>query len=103
MHLPEPGVVAVFAVVLLPFWALLSTIPRLRELVRWPTNVGVIAVQSLLYRVIMLLTAGTGTVTGSDAVGIVGGVLAVTLLLPSVTALPHSESFPRAAIRPVTD
>jgi len=104
MVFPELGVVVGFAVIVLLFWSPLLAIARLRELFRWPTSWllvnylliggGVIAVQSITYLIIMLLIAGTGTVTGSDAVGIVGGVLAANLLLPGAIALTALRILP---------
>ncbi|MFA9516617.1 hypothetical protein ACERIT_05285 [Halopenitus sp. H-Gu1] len=97
-------VVAGFAVIVLLFWSPLLAITRLRELFRWPTNwlvvnylligAGIIVVQSFSYLVIMLLIAGTGTVTGGDAVGIVGGVLAANLLFPGAIALTALRILP---------
>ncbi|WP_324665681.1 hypothetical protein [Haloarcula sediminis] len=105
MVLAELGVVAGFAVITLVFWSPLLAITRLRELFRWPTSWlvvnylfiggGIIAVQSLSYFVIMLLTAGTGAVTGSDAAGIVGGVVVSNLFLPSVISLVALRILPK--------
>ncbi|WP_369335494.1 hypothetical protein [Haloferax volcanii] len=106
------SVVAGFTVVTLLFWSPLLAITRLRELFRWPTNrlvvsyplIGsvLLAAQSLSYLVVMLLTAGTGTVTGGDAVGIVGGVLAVNLLFPSTLALVVLRVLPERCHRTPT-
>jgi len=104
MVFQELGVVAIFAVIVLLFWSPLLAITRLRELFRWPTNwlvvnylligAGIIVVQSFSYLAIMLLIAGTGTVTGGDAVGIVGGVLAANLLFPGAIALTALRILP---------
>jgi len=101
---PELGVAGGFAVVVLLFWSPLPTVTRLRELFRWPTDWlavnyplvggGLLAVQVLSYLAVMLLAAGTGSVTGSDAVAIVGGVLAVNLLLPGTVALAALRVLP---------
>jgi len=105
MVLAELGVVAGFAVIVLLFWSPLLAITCLRELFRWPTSWlvvnylfiggGIIAVQSLSYFAIMLLTAGTGTVTGSDAVGIVGGVIISNLFLPAAISLAAIRILPK--------
>lgn len=100
----ELSVVVGFAVIVLLLWSPLLVITRLRELFRWPTNwlivnypligAGMIVVQSFSYLVIVLLTAGTGTVTGSDAVAIVGGVLAANLVVPGALALTILRTLP---------
>jgi hypothetical protein len=104
MILSELGVVAAFVALVLLFWSPLLATKRLRELFRWPTGwllvnylligTGIIVVQAVSYLVIMLLVAGTGTVTGSDAVGIVGGILAADLLLPGAIALASLRILP---------
>lgn len=104
MILSELGVVAAFVALVLLFWSPLLAMKRLRELFRWPTSwllinylligTGILVVQTVSYLVIMLLVAGTGTVTGSDAVGIVGGILAADLLLPGAIALASLRILP---------
>ncbi|WEL27310.1 hypothetical protein [Haloferax volcanii] len=104
MVLAELGVVAGFTVSILLFWSPLLAVTRLRELFRWPTSWlvvnylfvggGMVAVQTFSYLAIILLTAGTGTVTGSDAVGIVGGVIVSNLLLPAVISLAALRILP---------
>ncbi|MFB6107622.1 MAG: hypothetical protein ABEJ82_02125 [Haloplanus sp.] len=104
MILSELGVVAVFVLLVLLFWSPVLAFKRLRALFRWPTRWlaanylllggGVLLAQSVLYLVTILLIAGTGTVTGSDAVGIVGGVLAVNLLFPGAIAFAALRVLP---------
>ncbi|NLV13968.1 hypothetical protein [Haloarcula argentinensis] len=104
MIISELGVVAAFVALVLLFWSPLLAMKHLRELFRWPTSwllvnylligTGIIVVQTVSYFVIMLLVAGTGTVTGSDAVGIVGGILAADLLLPGAIALASLRILP---------
>ncbi len=104
MVLPAIGIVTGFAVVVLSFWSPLLAISSLRELFRWPTRwlvvnyllvgTGLLAGQCLSYLVVILLSAGTGTVTGSDAVRIVGGVLVANLLLPGISALAALRILP---------
>jgi hypothetical protein len=104
MILSELGAVAAFAGLVLLLWSPLLAIKNIRELLRWPTSwlfvnyllvgAGIIVIQAVSYLVIMLLIAGTGTVTGSDAVGIVGGVLAANLLLPGAIALASLRILP---------
>ncbi|WP_435066717.1 hypothetical protein [Haloplanus sp. C73] len=98
------GAVAGFAVVVLLCCSPLLALSRLRDLFRWPTEwlavnyllVGgvLVGVQSLSYLGIMLLVAGTGTVTGGDAAGIVAGVLAANLCLPGGVALAALRLLP---------
>lgn len=104
MILSELAVVAAFVVLVLLFWSPLLAIKNIRELFHWPTSwplvnypligAGIIVIQAVSYLAIMLLIAGTGTVTGSDAVGIVGGVLAANLLLPGAIALASLRILP---------
>lgn len=100
----ELGVVTVFASLVLLFWSPLLAIERIRELFRWPTEwlhlnyllagAGIIAIQVVTFLVTIILIAGTGTVTGGDAVGIIGGVIASNLLLPGAIALAAQRIFP---------
>ncbi|MFC6865087.1 hypothetical protein ACFQGE_16690 [Halomicroarcula sp. GCM10025817] len=104
MVLAELGVVAGFSVSILLFWSPLLAVTRLRELFRWPTNWlvvnylciggGITTIQSLSYLGVILLTAGTDTVTGSDAVGIVGGVIVSNIVLPAVISLAALRMLP---------
>jgi len=100
----EIGIVTGFAVVVLLFWSPLLAITRLRELFRWPTRWlvvnylliggGLLVGQCLSYLVVILLSAGTGTVTGSDAVRIVGGVFLANIFLPGISALAALRILP---------
>ena len=102
--LPAIGILTGFAVVVLLFWSPLLVITRLRELFRWPTRWlivnylliggGLLVGQCLSYLVVILLSAGTGTVTGSDAIRIIGGVLVANLFLPGISALAALRILP---------
>ncbi|ELY63125.1 hypothetical protein [Natrinema versiforme] len=94
MAFAELGIIAGFAAVVLLFWSPLLAVKRLRDLFRWPTRwfvanylllgSGLIVGQCLSYLAVALLVAGTGPITGGDAAGIVVGVLAVNVFLPSI-------------------
>jgi len=93
----ELGVVAGFGGVVLFAWAPLLGVERLRALFTWPTRwlgmnylligAGILGVQCLSYLGIILLTAGTGSVTGGDAAAIIGRIIAANLVIPGVGAL----------------
>lgn len=98
------GVVVAFATLILLFWSPMLAMARIRVLFRWPTGqlalnylvVGsaIIAIQIVSYLLMILLIAGTGLVTGGDAIGIIGGVVAVNLLLPGTIALAALRILP---------
>jgi hypothetical protein len=100
----ELVVVAVFATLVLVAWAPLLGIERVRALLAWPTRwlvvnyllvgTGVVVVQCLSYLVVLFLVAGTGTVTGGEAAGIVGGVVAANVLVPGTGALAALQLLP---------
>lgn len=104
MVIPEIGIVAGFAFIVLLLWSPFLAITRIRELFRWPTHWlvvnylliggGFIVLQCLSYLAVILLTAGTGQVTGGDAARIVGGVLISNLVLPGASAVAALRILP---------
>jgi hypothetical protein len=104
----ELSVVAGFAAVVLFAWSPLLVVERLRALFVWPTRwlalnylivgTGVIVLQCLSYLAVFLLAAGTGTVTGSEAAAIVGGVVIVDFAIPGVGAIVALRTFPARGI-----
>jgi hypothetical protein len=93
----ELTVLSAFAAVVLFVWSPLLAVERLRALFVWPTRTllanylvvgaGVVVVQVLSYFAVILLVAGTGSVTGGEAAGIVAGVLAANVLVPGAAAV----------------
>ncbi|OYR59428.1 hypothetical protein [Halorubrum halodurans] len=93
----ELTVLSAFAAVVLLIWSPLLAIERLRALFVWPTRTllanylvvgaGVVVVQVLSYFGVALLVAGTGSVTGGEAAGIVAGVIAANVLVPGAAAV----------------
>ena len=93
----ELTVVSAFAAVVLLAWSPLLAVERLRALFSWPTRTlpanylvvgaAVVGGQCLSYLGVLLLVAGTGSVTGGEAAGVVVGVVAANVLLPGVAAV----------------
>lgn len=102
--IPQVFVVAVFAAVVLFAWAPLLGVDRLRALFSWPTRwlvvnyilagTGLLVAQCVAYLGILLVVAGTGQVTGGEAAGVVGGVLAGNLAVPGVGAIAALRVLP---------
>jgi hypothetical protein len=100
----EFGVLAAFGGVVLFAWAPLLGVERLRALFTWPTRwlgvnylfvgASLIGVQCLSYLGIILLTAGTGSVTGGDAAAIIGRIIAANLVIPGVGAFAALHLLP---------
>lgn len=100
----EVSVVVGFVLAVLLAWAPLLGIERLRALFAWPTrSVGVnyllvgsavVIGQCVSYLGVILLVAGTGSVTGGDAAGIVGGVVGANLLVPGAAAVASLRLLP---------
>jgi hypothetical protein len=97
-----------FAAVILFAWSPLLGIERIRALFSWPTDwvvvnyvaVGVafVVVQVLSYVAVVLLAAGTGSVSGGEAGAIVGGVAAANVVLPGGCALGAVRLLPRRGV-----
>ncbi|SMO82324.1 hypothetical protein [Halorubrum cibi] len=93
----ELTVLSAFAAVVLFAWSPLLAVERLRALFAWPTRtllanylvIGAVVavVQVASYFGVVLLVAGTGSVTGGEAAGIVAGVVAANLLVPGAAAV----------------
>ena len=104
----ELAVLSAFAVVLLFAWSPLLAVERLRALFVWPTRTlpanylvvgaAVVAVQLLSYFAVILLVAGTGSVTGGEAAGIVAGVLAANVLVPGAAAVACLRLLPERGV-----
>lgn len=100
----ELGIVATFGGVVLFAWAPLLSVERLRALFTWPTRwlglnyllvgTAMLVVHCLSYLAVILLTAGTGSVTGGDAAAIVGRILAANLVIPGVGAFAVLQLLP---------
>jgi hypothetical protein len=97
-------VVVFFVAVVLFAWAPLLGVDRLRALFAWPTRwlvvnyilvgTGLLVAQVVAYLGILLVFAGTGQVTGGEAAGAVGGVLAGNLAVPGVGAVAALRILP---------
>lgn len=104
MASPVPTGVIVFVAAVLFACAPLLGIGRIRALFRWPTRwlvvnyaiaaVGILLVQVLSYFVVILIVAGTGSVSGGEAAGVVGGILAVNVLVPGAAAVAALRVLP---------
>lgn len=97
MVVTELSAVAGFILVVLFAWSPLLAIERVRALFTWPTQWlavnyavlggGIILIQCLSYLLVILLVAGTGSVDGGEAAGIVGGIGVANLLVPGGLAV----------------
>ncbi|GAA0508643.1 hypothetical protein SAMN04488066_11121 [Halorubrum aquaticum] len=104
----ELTVVSAFAAVVLFAWSPLLAVERLRALFTWPTRtllanylvVGAVVavVQVLSYFGVVLLVAGTGSVTGGEAAGIVAGVVVANLLVPGAAAVACLRLLPARGV-----
>lgn len=104
----ELSAVVGFLVVVLFAWSPLLAVERLRALFAWPTEWlalnylllggGVVLVQCLSYLAVVVAVAGTGSVTGGEAAGIVGGVALANLLVPGVGAVGALSILPTRGV-----
>ncbi|MFC5278492.1 hypothetical protein ACFPM1_06945 [Halorubrum rubrum] len=104
----ELTVLSAFAAVVLFAWSPLLAVDRLRALFVWPTRTllanylvvgaGVVVIQVLSYFGAVLLVAGTGSVTGGEAAGIVAGVVAANVLVPGLAALACLRLLPERGV-----
>ena len=101
-------VLSAFAAVVLFAWSPLLAVERLRALFVWPTRTlpvnylvvgaGVVVAQVLSYLGVMLLVAGTGSITGGEAAGIVTGVVAANVLVPGTAAVACLRLLPARGV-----
>jgi hypothetical protein len=93
----ELAAVVGFALAVLLAWSPLLAVERVRALFAWPTRWlvvnyvvlggAVVLVQCLSYVAVVAAVAGTGSVTGGEAAGVVGGVVGTNVLLPAAGAV----------------